>query len=156
MGKYFIDIYEFTIHVYKGGLCYDEEHNKELSKQVIFAYIELINGGRYENQESCFLNKSILELWEDKNSWFAKSSNLKIKDKDLFIRTENIDICIYRCEFVCITCGQHFASNKELATHLEEHNKMICSWCQYEFKEYAEFLTHTLTFCKRPICTKRV
>ena len=84
LGKYFIDIYEFTIHVYKGGLCYDEEHNKDLSKHVIFAYIELINGWRYENQESCFLNKSILELWGDKNSWFTKSSGLKIKDKDLF------------------------------------------------------------------------
>ena len=42
--KYFKEIYEFAIHIYKGGLCdVHKAGNKELGVQVLMAYIELFN-----------------------------------------------------------------------------------------------------------------
>ena len=156
IGKYFREIYEFAIHIYKGGLCeIQKECNKELGVQVLMSYIELFNSERYEGQETCFLNKSILEFWGDKNSWFTKDTKIKNQEVDLFERKEQVDICIFRCEFICITCSQHFKSNQELAVHLATHERMVCSLCQYEFSEYGSFLVHTLTFCKRPICSNK-
>jgi len=50
--KYFTHIYEFSIHIYKGGLCYNQnDYNEELNKEVIQSYIELMNCERYEEQE---------------------------------------------------------------------------------------------------------
>ena len=156
IGKYFREIYEFAIHIYKGGLCeIQKECNKELGVQVLMSYIELFNAERNEGQETCFLNKSILEFWGDKNSWFTKDTKIKNQELDLFERKEQVDICIFRCEFICITCSQHFKSNQELAVHIATHERMVCTLCQYEFSEYGSFLVHTLTFCKRPICSNK-
>ena len=42
--KYFREIYEFAIHIYKGGLCdVQKEGNKELGVQVLMSYIKLFN-----------------------------------------------------------------------------------------------------------------
>ena len=154
--KYFTHIYEFSIHIYKGGLCYNQnDYNEELNKEVIQSYIELANCERYEEQESLFLNQTILAVWGDKNTWFTNSDEIKKWDTQIFIRNDQEDICIFRSEFVCVTCGQYFSSNKELATHVTTHDKKVCNWCEYEFQEYSSFLVHTLTFCKRPICSKK-
>ena len=94
--KYFKEIYEFAIHIYKGGLCdVQKAGNKELGVQVLMAYIELFNCERYEGQETCFLNKSILEFWGDKNSWFTKDTQIKNQGIDLFERKEQVDIYIF-------------------------------------------------------------
>ena len=151
--RYFVRIYKISKVLYEYSFYgINDSIDLNLVKQIIASMIELFNFSRHDGQHKIpYISYQIIkELGAD---LYIEGESIIMAPKDCFERGKSIEYGIIESNFYCNVCGQFYSTNEELITHVSKSYKkdgsLICTDCDIEFTNYADKVTHHLSFCRR-------
>ena len=153
INEYFVNFLEIVEYVYKGNLIKSYLSNEAFNTQILSSLVEVIEINRNESFNHPMLMPQKLRLLGDNNQIFSQNTlNDNVKRPDwVGERGKQREICMISCNFICILCKDIYDSNIELKLHIANHDDFSCLSCKLKFGNYAELLSHKLTFCRATV-----
>ena len=148
--EYFKNFYNTVVNVFRFSLQKPSGISEEVEKNILFAMMEWLQYQKVENVTNPVLHSNLI------SGLFPVTicPDLDLNQTDCFSRHENREINFVNYHFFCFVCQQHFASSKELTSHVQSHEKYVCNCCGVDYETYSDLCCHRLTFCRGANDTK--